>query len=183
METKKLVLYTLIGLWLVAFIGFVTTYGGGYQPNLNEKDYPIERGDGLRCQEIWEGDKLIERNCRSERNFAEASSTFSEDNFIQAAHNDFTYSINSGLKVPEVDYCKVITGDSMQPTIFEGNVVCIKKYHHSMKNTLSEGMIIEYSNEHSSSVIHRIKSVYSSHIQAQGDNDNYNEKIEYEQIK
>ena len=71
----------------------------------------------------------------------------------------------------------------MQPTIFEGNVVCIKKYHHSMKNTLSEGMIIEYSNEHSSSVIHRIKSVYSSHIQAKGDNDNYNEKVEYEQIK
>ncbi len=182
----KIPLIALGFLWIVSMVGVLLTLDGdeGY---LSTSDYNVVMEDGTRCNEEYDGDRLIERNCRSGRNFKSSqglsTAVSSENNYIQAAHYDFTYSTNGGLKVQDVDYCKNFTGDSMQPTIFEGNVICIKKYRLSMKNQMSEGMIIEYSNRKASSIIHRVKAVYDTHIQVQGDNDNIAETVEYEQVK
>ena len=148
---------------------------------LKKSDYPVMKDD-LRCNQIWDEDRLVEENCRNIDNFDELASLGFVSNFIQAPHFDFKFSTVNGLRVQEVDYCRKVTGASMQPVIFTDNYICFINYENKMKSELAEGMIIRIENENKH-LIHRIQALYEDYLVIAGDNNIGNERVLYEDIQ
>lgn len=114
----------------------------------------------------------------------EAKSLFQEDNYIQGPHDKIYYSTMDGLKIQNVDYCRKVTGSSMQPTLFTNNIVCFTNYKPSMQLDLREGMIVLFDNEDKDlRAVHRIKALYKDYLLTQGDNTLKSERIDYEDIE
>lgn len=103
-------------------------------------------------------------------------------NNIQAPHyeNLSYYFHNKTFCIPSDGYL-FITGSSMQPTFFTGNILIFKKFNASEKN-LKEGQIIAFIKD-DKLISHRIKGVYDSYVLTQGDNALYEETVPYEDIK
>jgi hypothetical protein len=116
-------------------------------------------------------------------------------NNIQGSHNNFDYSTTISLLMKKgiIDDYGNFTGNSMQPTIYEGNLVLEKKYDETIP--LHEGDIvrfIQYTTQYPNctsikksreqATLHRIKAVYDTYITTQGDNNNFDEQIEKCQI-
>lgn len=116
-------------------------------------------------------------------------------NNIQGNHNDLDYLTTIGLLMKKgiIDEYGNFTGNSMQPTIYEGNIVLEKKYNETIP--LHEGDIIRFipyttqypnctniKNTTQQATIHRIKAVYDTYIITQGDNNNFDETIHKCQI-
>jgi len=99
--------------------------------------------------------------------------------YIQAHHTDIGYSyINNQIIINDV-YCSKMQGSSMNPSIFEGNVVCFKKY---VNQELKQGNIIDYSTSGMEKV-HRIIGLQEDLLIVKGDNTYVQEKINYSDIK
>jgi len=143
---------------------------------------PNEKGEWC-CIKIWQSGNSIEKECRQKDSNEETKTEFFLENYIQAPHYDIIYSTNQGLKIQDIDYCRKTTGDSMQPTIFTGNTVCMIKYSPMLKYKLEEGLLVSYENKKGESATHRIKAIYDDYLRMQGDNTEYDEKINYEDIR
>ncbi len=89
-------------------------------------------------------------------------------NFIQANHNEIDYQLTpQGFFVVANDY-GVLTGPSMQPTVFDGNTLIEKKYDGTGK--LEAGQIVRYIRENDEqAVVHRVRADYGTIVFVQGD--------------
>lgn len=105
-------------------------------------------------------------------------------NYVQAAHVDgLSYFRNSSTNdfVIKADGYTMLTGSSMRPTIFTGNIALLKQYDGN-NSQLEEGQIIAF-NRGGDVIAHRIKGLYENYLLAQGDNLVDNEVVDYEDIK
>ena len=128
-------------------------------------------------------------------------------NNIQAPHT-YNKSIKNidGYKCIDVDNIGTLLGSSMQPTLFEGNTILLKKYNSSV--ILHSGDIIRYfrfndmysnctdinNTENNitnlqttqiyldNAIVHRINTIYNDEIIVEGDNLNEIESIDRCQI-
>ena len=101
------------------------------------------------------------------------------NNFIQAHHADFDYSIEgSNIGIRDV-YCHNMKGSSMNPTLFEGNTICFKEYKGQK---LRQGNIIHYS-LNVKEIIHRIIAIQDNLIIVKGDNARFGEEINYTDVR
>jgi hypothetical protein len=88
---------------------------------------------------------------------------------IQAGHTDVEYSLSNGnLKVYDVQECNELWGNSMQPTIFEGNTICEIGYDPD-EHELESGMIVSYLDGYGDYVVHRIAAVYPGYYLIESD--------------
>ena len=101
-------------------------------------------------------------------------------NNIQAAHTDVPYSTQNNIVTLYNSRIENFHGSSMQPTIFTQNKLITKDFSGD-RNELKEGMIIGYK-EGDLIIVHRIKSLYDEYILIQGDNNDYDETINYDDI-
>jgi len=101
---------------------------------------------------------------------------------IQAAHNDIEFEETyTDLIVKNVETMKV-NGISMQPTLFTGNRLILKKFSGGISD-LREGQIVWVETQ-PEGWIHRIKGIYPEYILTQGDNSPIADaKIQANQIK
>ncbi|MBN2368110.1 S24/S26 family peptidase [Candidatus Woesearchaeota archaeon] len=89
-------------------------------------------------------------------------------NFIQGSHNEVDHQLTSeGFFIRRADDYGVFNGPSMQPVIFDGNIVVEKNYDKSSK--LEEGQIVRFLRDDSTAVIHRVRADYGSEVYVQGD--------------
>ena len=102
-------------------------------------------------------------------------------NNIQAAHMDVPYSTQNNIVTLYNSRIENFHGSSMQPTIFTQNKLVTKDFSGN-RNELKEGMIIGYK-EDDLIIVHRIKSLYDGYILIQGDNNDYIEMINYDNVK
>lgn len=87
-------------------------------------------------------------------------------NFIQGSHNTLDYFLTAqGFIVTTADDYGTFSGPSMQPSIFDSNILIEKKYHNE---TLQEGSIIRFMRGNEA-VIHRVRADYGSTVFVQGD--------------
>ena len=106
------------------------------------------------------------------------SDTLFRNDFIQAHHYDFNYSIEgSDIAIKDV-YCHNMKGSSMNPALFEGNTICFKEYKDQ---ELRQGNIIYYSLNGEEN-IHRIIALQDNLI-VKGDNNKFQEEINYTDVK
>ncbi|MBT3464189.1 S24/S26 family peptidase [archaeon] len=97
-------------------------------------------------------------------------------NQIQAPKNDIDFILTTtGLTISNANDYGVLSGPSMQPTIFDGNTIIQQKYFEGME--LKLGDIIRYTNNQGEGIIHRIRGIYASTIYVQGDSLNTGEKV------
>ena len=101
-------------------------------------------------------------------------------NNIQAAHMDVPYSTQNNIVTLYNSRIENFHGSSMQPTIFTQNKLVTKDFSGN-RNELKEGMIIGYK-EDDLIIVHRIKSLYDEKILIQGDNNDYYESINYDDV-
>lgn len=107
------------------------------------------------------------------------SDTLFRNDFIQAHHYDFNYSIEgSDIAIKDV-YCYNMIGSSMNPTLFEGNTVCFNEY---IGQKLRQGNIIHYS-LNGEAKIHRIIAIQDNLIIVKGDNARFEEEINYTDVR
>ena len=107
------------------------------------------------------------------------SNDYYKDSYIQASHTNTEYSYSSNQITINDVYCNKMQGSSMNPSIFEGNVVCFKEYTNQ---ELKQGNIIDYFTLEMEKV-HRIIGLQSDLIIVQGDNTYVQEKINYSDVK
>jgi signal peptidase I len=87
--------------------------------------------------------------------------------YYNGAHNIINYELNNRtLIVHDIDYCNSVTGLSMNPTMYQGNVVCFESYTNQK---LMYGQIVEIKNE-THNFVHRIIGVYDDYVVTKGDN-------------
>ena len=87
-------------------------------------------------------------------------------NFIQGTHNEIDYFLTAqGFTVTSANDFGVFSGPSMQPSIFDSNILIEKKYHNE---TLQEGQIIRFMRGNEA-VIHRVRADYGNSVFVQGD--------------
>ena len=100
-------------------------------------------------------------------------------NFIQAPHNKIDYALTEhGFLVKSADNYGVFNGPSMQPTIFDQNIMIEKRYDGGV---LEEGQIIRFLRG-DQAVIHRVRADYGDMVYVQGDSLKEGEIIEKTKI-
>lgn len=101
---------------------------------------------------------------------------------IQGAHQEVSIEKRGDdIVVEDIDYSSRPTGYSMRPTIFSGNTVIGEEY---TGENLDSGQIIAY-DDGDGTTIHRVKGDYlesSGYVTAQGDNTDYEERVQREDI-
>ncbi len=101
-------------------------------------------------------------------------------NFIQGAHNDIQYQLMpNGFIILTADDYGMFNGPSMQPTIYDGNLLIEKKYNNEQ---LQEGQIIRFLRDDGTAVIHRVRADYGNKVFVQGDSLKDGEIINKDQI-
>lgn len=102
-------------------------------------------------------------------------------NFIQASHTEinYTYDEDKGQVIVDNVYCFEMHGASMNPTLFEGNVVCFKNY---TGEKLRQGDMVHYQTNGMEG-LHRIEAVQSDIVVVRGDNNKQEEIINYSSVK
>jgi hypothetical protein len=90
-------------------------------------------------------------------------------NFLQAPHNELEYYLTTaGFYVPTANDYGRFSGPSMQPAIFDGNLLLEKKYDGN--STLKEGQIVRFiRKQDGEAVIHRVRADYGNTVFVQGD--------------
>jgi len=103
-------------------------------------------------------------------------------NFIQGSHNEIEYQLTEhGFLIRSSDDYGNFSGPSMQPVIFDGNVLIEQKYEQGMQ--LSEGMVVRFERSPDEYVIHRIRAIYNDGtVFVQGDSLKEGERIRTSQI-
>ena len=97
-------------------------------------------------------------------------------NQIQGSKNSIDYILTTaGLTITNVNDYGILSGPSMQPSIYDGNTVIQQRYYDGME--LKVGDIIRYTDNQGEGVIHRIRGIYASTIYVQGDSLNSGEKV------
>jgi hypothetical protein len=87
-------------------------------------------------------------------------------NFIQGAHNEIEYLLTpQGFTVVSANDFGVFNGPSMQPSIYDRNLLIERKYANE---TLEEGQIIRFM-RNGEAVIHRVRADYGDKVFVQGD--------------
>ncbi len=104
--------------------------------------------------------------------------TYFKQNYIQAHHTDIDYSFDDSKMSVNNVYCRKMWGSSMNPSFFEGNVVCLNEYTNQ---NLKQGNIIHYTTDVER--IHRIVSIQPNFIVVEGDNSLGQDIINYSQVK
>ncbi len=182
---KKLVLPIIVlsVLLVISLVGYIVSDKVIVDPELKELKKSLNLNDCTSnddgefcCNEEWKGKKLIYKECRQIDDIIQAKTEFSSQNYIQGSH------LSEEMLNNEKDYCKVVTGNSMQPTLFTGNTVCMYSYESYMKSELREGMLLHYYDS-GDYTVHRIKAIYKGHLIMQGDNSDSEDKISYNDIK
>jgi len=101
-------------------------------------------------------------------------------NFIQSPHYDLDYKLQpTGFIIGFVDDYGKFNGPSMQPVIFDGNLVIEKRYNNE---NLDAGQIIRYVRNDGTPVIHRVRADYGDSIYVQGDSEKKGEIIKKDQV-
>ena len=101
-------------------------------------------------------------------------------NFIQGAHQDIEYQLTpNGFFIMTADDYGLFNGPSMQPTIYDGNLLVEKKYNNEQ---LQEGQIIRFMRSDGTAVIHRVRADYGERVYVQGDSLKDGEIINKDQI-
>lgn len=102
-------------------------------------------------------------------------------NFIQAHHTEinYTYDEETGQVIVDNVYCFEMWGSSMNPTIFENNVVCFKNY---TGEKLRQGNMVHY-RTNGMEGLHRIEAVQADIVVVRGDNNRQEEIINYSNVK
>jgi len=101
-------------------------------------------------------------------------------NFIQGSHHDLTYSLSDfGMLINSADDYGLFNGPSMQPVIFDQNILIEQKYNGQ---ELEEGMIIRFLRDNNQAVIHRVRADYGDRVYVQGDALKEGEIISKDQI-
>jgi len=100
-------------------------------------------------------------------------SLVSPDNYIQAFHTpvNFYYdNLEKQVTIYGIKECNRGQGMSMQPTMFDGNIVCMEEFKGT---TVKVGDILKYKNDQGGYSIHRVRAVYDTkdgkRIYMQGD--------------
>ncbi len=101
------------------------------------------------------------------------------NNFIQAHHTDIDYKDNNNRLIINDVYCHNVEGSSMNPTLFEGNTICFRKYNGE---ELKQGNIIHFETNKTRGA-HRIMAVENDKIVVRGDNNKYDEIINKSDVK
>ena len=111
------------------------------------------------------------------------SGSISANNFIQAHHTDIDFTYEDNLVIVNDVYCYTARGSSMNPSFFESNTVCFKKYNGEK---LKQGNIIHHETTNSTTTndrgMHRIIAVQNNEIVVRGDNSRYDEIINKSQV-
>lgn len=101
-------------------------------------------------------------------------------NFIQSVHNDLDYDLTEhGFLIRSADEYGILSGPSMQPTIFDQNTIIEKSYN---QEPLIEGQIIRFERANNQAVIHRVRADYGDKVFVQGDSLKEGEIINKDQI-
>ncbi len=101
-------------------------------------------------------------------------------NFIQGAHNEIEYYLTpAGFFIATSDDFGLFNGPSMQPTIYDGNLLIEARYN---KQELKEGHIIRFMRDDGTAVIHRVRADYGDRVYVQGDSLKDGEIINKDQI-
>jgi hypothetical protein len=100
-------------------------------------------------------------------------------NFIQGTHSKIEYALTEhGFLVRSADNYGVFNGPSMQPTIFDQNIIIEKQYDGS---ALEEGQVVRFMRG-STAVVHRVRADYGDTVYVQGDSLKDGEIISKSQI-
>jgi hypothetical protein len=130
-----------------------------YATNLNKLDETFS--------EISKNLSVIEQN----QNF----------NFIQGPHIDIDYALTEhGFLIRSSDDFGLFNGPSMQPVIFDQNVVIQKKI--SSDYVIKEGDIVRFKRPNGQGVVHRVRANYGDTLYIQGDSDKTGEIIDKSQV-
>ena len=101
-------------------------------------------------------------------------------NYLQGSHNEVDYRLtNAGFLVSSADDFGKFNGPSMQPSIFDGNILIEKRY---LGEELSEGQIVRFLRDDGYAVIHRIRANYGDKYYIQGDSLKDGEIVEKNKI-
>ena len=101
-------------------------------------------------------------------------------NFIQSPHNELEFDLTEhGFLIRSADNYGVLTGPSMQPTIFDQNTIIEKSYN---QEPLVEGQVIRFTRANGQAVIHRVRADYGNKVFVQGDSLKEGEMINKDQI-
>ena len=101
-------------------------------------------------------------------------------NFLQGAHHDLQYHLTpTGFLIVSSDDYGLFNGPSMQPTIYDGNLLIEARYN---KQELKEGHIIRFMRNDGTAVIHRVRADYGERVYVQGDSLKDGEIINKDQI-
>ena len=101
-------------------------------------------------------------------------------NFIQGAHNDIVYHLTpAGFFIESSNDYGLFNGPSMQPVIYDGNLLIEKRYDNEQ---LTEGQIIRFMRSDGTAVVHRVRADYGVKVYVQGDSLKEGEIIDKEQI-
>ena len=101
-------------------------------------------------------------------------------NFIQGSHHDLQYHLTpTGLLIVSANDFGLFNGPSMQPTIYDGNLLVEQKYNGEQ---LVEGQIIRFMRDDNTAVIHRVRADYGERVFVQGDSLKDGEIINKDQI-
>jgi hypothetical protein len=88
-------------------------------------------------------------------------------NFIQGSHHNLEYGLSDfGFLINSADDYGLFNGPSMQPAIFDQNILIEQKYNGQ---ELEEGMIIRFLRDNDQGVIHRVRADYGERVYVQGD--------------
>ncbi|MBU0757618.1 MAG: S24/S26 family peptidase [Nanoarchaeota archaeon] len=89
-------------------------------------------------------------------------------NYIQGGRNPVDFQLTpTGFFVTAADDYGILSGSSMQPAIFDGNILIEKKY---VGQKFMPGQIVRYLNKDGVPVVHRVRAVYDTTLFVQGDN-------------
>lgn len=95
-------------------------------------------------------------------------STNPSTNFIQSTHNDIKLiQHDNETHIKNIDRLGRTTGESMRPTIWDGNILLYQKIDDI--HDLQPGHIVRIQKK-DRSVVHRVRSIYGDYIITQGDN-------------
>ncbi len=101
-------------------------------------------------------------------------------NFVQGSHQILKYQLTSqGFFVDSADNFGTFNGPSMQPTIYDGNIVIEKTYSGQ---SLEEGQIVRFIRDDGTAIIHRVRADYGNSVFVQGDSLKEGEIINKDQI-
>jgi len=88
-------------------------------------------------------------------------------NFLQGSHHDLDYTMTpTGFFIISANDYGLFNGPSMQPAIYDGNLLIETKYRDQ---ELKEGHIIRFMRNDGTAVIHRVRADYGDKVFVQGD--------------